>query len=103
MLQALESGEVQTLFLAENFAAHVSECTGCGHLDAHLGPECAACGSPTRELNDVSDAIIPVAIRQDLEMFYLRDNEELDQSGNIAALLRFRSAQSRTERLAAVS
>jgi peptide chain release factor subunit 1 len=103
VLQALETGEVQSIFLNENYSAHAVECTNCGHLDAHMIPSCVACGKPTRELTDVSDAIIPIAIRRDIELFYLKDHAELDRAGNIAALLRFRADQNRTGQIAAVS
>jgi len=93
VLQALEAGEVQTIFLTENYSAQAVECPNCGHLDAHLVPSCVACGKPTRELTDVSDAIIPIAIRRDIELFYLKEHADLDRAGNIAALLRFRSDQ----------
>jgi peptide chain release factor subunit 1 len=102
VLQALETGEVQSIFLTENYSARAVECPHCGHLDAHLVPSCVACGHPTRELTDVCDAIIPIAIRRDIELFYLKDHEELDRAGNIAALLRFRSDQ-RTGQIAAAS
>ncbi|HKM46980.1 MAG TPA: hypothetical protein VJX69_05310 [Terriglobales bacterium] len=93
VLRALETGEVQSIFLAENYSARAVECTHCGHLDAHVVPLCIACGSTTRELADVSDAIIPIAIRRDIELFYLKEHSDLDSAGNIAALLRFRSDQ----------
>jgi peptide subunit release factor 1 (eRF1) len=102
VLQALEAGEVQSIFLSENYSARAVECPNCGHIDAHLVPSCAACGRPTRELADVSDAIIPIAIRRDIELFYLKEHSDLDRAGNIAALLRFRSDQ-RTGQIAAVS
>jgi peptide chain release factor subunit 1 len=93
VLRALESGEVQTIFLADNYSARAVECPNCGHLDAHLVTSCVACGSLTRELNDVSDAIIPIAIRRDIELLYLKEHADLDRAGSIAALLRFRSDQ----------
>ena len=93
VLQALEAGEVQSICLGENFSAKAVECPNCGHLDAHIVAKCVACGHPTRELADVCDAIIPIAIRRDIEMFYLKEHEDLDHAGNIAALLRFRSDQ----------
>lgn len=93
VLRALETGEVQSIFLAENYSARAVECSHCGHLDAHVVPLCVACGSRTHELADVSDAIIPIAIRRDIELFYLKEHSDLDQAGNIAALLRFRSDQ----------
>ena len=94
VLQALEGGEVQTIFLGENYTSTAVECTHCGHLDAHLVASCAACSHPTRELSNVCDVIIPMAIRRDIELFTLKDHEDLDRAGNIAALLRFRSDQS---------
>ena len=103
VLQALEAGEVQSLFLGENYSAHAVECTHCGHINAHVVPSCVACGHVTRELNDVCDAIIPLAIRRDIELFYLKDAADLDRAGNIAALLRFRSDQSRTGKMVAAS
>jgi peptide subunit release factor 1 (eRF1) len=103
VLQALEAGEVQSLFLGESYSAHAVECTHCGHLNAHMVPSCVACGHPTRELSDVCDAIIPMAIRRDIELFYLKENSDLDRAGNIAALLRFRSDQNRTGQVAVAS
>ena len=103
VLQAMEAGEVQSLFLGDNYSAHAVECSHCGHLNAHLVPTCVVCGHGTRELEDVCDAIIPMAIRRDIELFYLKDHSELDKAGNIAALLRFRSDQSKVGKLMAAS
>jgi peptide chain release factor subunit 1 len=102
VLQALETGEVQTIFLTENYSARAVECPHCGHLDAHLVASCVACGRRTRELADVCDAIIPIAIRRNIELFYLKEHDGLDRAGNIAALLRFRSDQT-TGQIAAAS
>ena len=103
VLRALETGEVQSLFLSENYSAHAVECPNCGHLDAHMIQSCVACGRATRELTDVCDAIIPIAVRRDIELFYLKGHDELDRAGNIAALLRFRADQNRTGQVAAAS
>jgi peptide subunit release factor 1 (eRF1) len=103
VLRALETGEVQALFMGENYSARAVECPHCGHLDAHIVSACVACGRTTRELADVCDAIIPLAIRRDIELFYLKEHSELDRAGNIAALLRFRSDQNRTGKIAAAS
>jgi peptide subunit release factor 1 (eRF1) len=99
VLSALERGEVQTLLIGENFAAHAVECAGCGHLDAHLVSECPACGKSTHEVVDVGEAILPWVIRRDIEMFYVKGGEEFDKVGNIAALLRFRSGADRNRKV----
>ncbi len=103
VLRSLELGEVQTLLLGDNFSHAAVECTACGHLDAHMVHYCPACGRQTRELEDICDAIIPIAIRRDIELFYVKDDPEFDRAGNIAALLRFRADQSRGSALSAAS
>jgi peptide subunit release factor 1 (eRF1) len=103
VLRALEAGEVQALFLAENYSARAVECTHCGHLDAHIVSACVACGRATRELEDVCDAMIPLAIRRDIELFYVKDHADLDRAGNIAALLRFRADKNKSGEMAAAS
>ena len=91
VLNALELGEVQTLLIGQNFHAQAVECSGCGHLDAHLVHLCPVCGRETREVVDVGEAILPWVILHDIELFYVKDDAEFDKVGNIAALLRYRS------------
>jgi peptide chain release factor subunit 1 len=92
VLQSLELGEVQIVLVGENYMAQAIECPNCGHLDAHLVNTCPVCGHETREIVDVSEALLPRVIRQNIELFYVK-NPDLDAVGNIAALLRFRSEQ----------
>ena len=101
VLRSLELGEVQTLLLGENYTAHAVECSSCGHVDSHMVPYCVVCGKATRELEDVCDAMVPMAIRRDIELFYVKNDAEFDKVGNIAALLRFRADQSHSEIAAA--
>ena len=91
VLRSLELGEVQTLLIGENLQAHAVECSGCGHIDAHLVSFCPVCGRATQEIVDVGEAILPWVVRRDIETFYVKDDAEFDKVGNIAALLRFRS------------
>jgi hypothetical protein len=64
---------------------------------------CAACGRGTRELEDAMDAIIPFAVRRDIEMLYVKDDPVFQSAGNIAALLRFRADQSNGRALSVAS
>ena len=91
VLRSLELGEVQTLLIGESLQAHAVECSGCGHIDAHLVGFCPVCGRATQEVVDVGEAILPWVIRREIETFYVKDDPEFDKVGNIAALLRFRS------------
>ena len=91
VLRSLEMGEVQVLLMADNYTGHAVECSNCGHLDAHMVRFCSVCGSATRELEDVCDAIVRGAIRRDVELMYVKEDPEFDHVGGIAALLRFRA------------
>jgi hypothetical protein len=91
VLHALELGEIQTLLVGDHYVAQAVECTGCGHLDAHLVSSCPACGRETRKVVDVAEAILPWVIRHNIELFYVKGDPEFDKVGNIAALLRFRA------------
>jgi peptide subunit release factor 1 (eRF1) len=103
VLRSLEMGEIQTLLIGENYVAQAVECTGCGHLDAHLVSFCPICGRATREVVDVAEAILPWVIRHDIELFYVKDDSEFDNVGNIAALLRFRPAPGDNNRVQAIT
>jgi peptide subunit release factor 1 (eRF1) len=98
VLRSIESGEVQTLLLGQNYHSQAVECAGCGHLDAHLVSFCPVCGRQTRQVVDVAEAILPWVIRRNIELFYVKDDPEFDKVGNIAALLRFRSEQNNNVR-----
>ena len=91
VLRSLELGEVQTLLIGENLQGHAVECSGCGHIDAHLVSYCPVCGRATQEIVDVGEAILPWVVRRDIETFYVKGDAEFDKIGNIAALLRFRA------------
>jgi len=101
VLKSLELGEVQTLLIGDKFSHLAVECANCDHLDAHMVRQCPLCGHETRELEDVTEAVIPSAILRDVELFYVNDDPEFDRAGNIAALLRFRADQSKGGMLAA--
>src|SRR6185312_8578709 len=91
VLRSAELGEVDTILMAEHYSAKAVECTNCRHLDSHLVPYCPVCGRATRQLDDVCEALIPLAVKNNLGLVLLPRDSKLDQVGNIAALLRFRA------------
>jgi rubrerythrin len=103
VLKSLELGEVQTLLIGDKFSHLAVECTDCNHLDAHMVRQCPMCGHDTKEIEDVTEAIISAAILRDVELFYVKDDPDFDRAGNIAALLRFRADQSKGGGLRAAS
>jgi peptide subunit release factor 1 (eRF1) len=100
VLSALETGEIQTLLLGENFSAHGVECPNCGHLDSHVTESCAVCGKQVRELEDVTDAILGQAVAKHIDILYVPANADFEKAGNIAALLRFRADQNTPAKIA---
>jgi peptide subunit release factor 1 (eRF1) len=100
VLQSLEKGEVQTLLLGDRFQAAGVECRYCGHLDMKAASACPVCAHPTAVLDDISAAILGLALRNSAEVVYVRDDPAFETSGSIAALLRFRAEQSKAAELA---
>lgn len=100
VLRSLETGEVQTLMLGATFHAPGVKCYNCGHMDMHVTPTCAICDKTNTELEDIGDAIVGHAIRTDVEIVYVPDDEEFDKIGRIAALLRFRADQNTAGKVA---
>ncbi len=101
VLRALELGEIDTLLMSQDYSARAVECTNCRHLDSHLVAYCPVCGHATRELDDVCEVLVPIAVRNNLGLVLLPRDETLDKVGNIAALLRFRADRNTNQLLAA--
>jgi len=91
VLRATELGEVETLLMTSDYMARAVECTACGHLDSHLVRFCTLCGRATRRLEDVSEALVPMAIKNNIALVLVPRAQNLDRVGNIAAVLRFRA------------
>ena len=100
VLNALERQEVQTLLIGRGPKAEAVECTNCRHLDTRMVKSCAVCGHDTRELSDVSDALVDLALRNGADIQFIEGDAELEKSGRVGALLRFRADQNTAEKMA---
>jgi peptide subunit release factor 1 (eRF1) len=101
VLRATELGEVECIIMTHDYSSRAVECTNCGHLDSHLVSYCPACGRSARELADVCESLVPTAIRNNIGLVLVPQNEMLDRVGNIAAILRFRADRNTNQLLAA--
>ncbi len=99
VLNALERQEAQTLIVGSGFHAEAAECPNCRHLDTRMVRRCAVCGHETRELSDVTDALVDLALRSGADIEFTA-NPDLEKVGHVAALLRFRADQNRAEKVA---
>jgi peptide chain release factor subunit 1 len=100
VLNALERQEVQTLIVSGNFHAEAAECPYCRHLDTRMVRHCAVCGNPTRELGDVTDALVDLALRNGADIEFIDDDPDLEKAGHIGAQLRFRADQNTAQKVA---
>jgi peptide subunit release factor 1 (eRF1) len=102
VLNALERQEVQSLLLVRDFKAEAVECTNCRHLDTRMVKTCAVCAHATRELSDVSDALVDLALRNGADIRFVENDPDMEKAGHVAALLRFRADQNTAEKKMAV-
>lgn len=100
VLTALERQEVQTLLVSRDFRADAVECLNCRHLDTRIVKTCAVCGHETREVSEMSDALVGLALRNGAEINFIDGGSQLDSSGQVGALLRFRADQSTSQKMA---
>jgi peptide subunit release factor 1 (eRF1) len=100
VLNALERQEVQTLLVSRDFQAEAVECTNCRHLDTRMVRSCAICGHDTREISDVSDALVDLALRNGAEIRFVDGDADLEKAGRVGALLRFRADQNTPQKVA---
>lgn len=100
VLNALERQEVQTLLVSRDFQAEAVECTNCRHLDTRMVRSCAICGHDTREVSDVSDALVDLALRNGAEIRFVDGDADLEKAGRVGALLRFRADQNTPQKVA---
>jgi len=102
VLNALERQEVQTLLMLRSFKAEAVECPNCRHLDTRMVKTCAVCAHETRELSDVSDTLVDLALRNGAEIRFIDSDPDMEKAGQVAALLRFRADQNTAEKKMAV-
>ncbi|HZS26206.1 MAG TPA: hypothetical protein VFB76_03180 [Candidatus Angelobacter sp.] len=100
VLNALERQEVQTLLIGQGFKAEAVECNNCRHLDTRMVKNCAVCGHETRELSDVSDSLVDLALHNGADIQFIDNDPELEKTGRLGALLRFRADQNTAEKVA---
>jgi peptide subunit release factor 1 (eRF1) len=100
VLTALERQEVQTLLVSGDFKSEAAECTSCRHLDTRMVRSCGVCGRETRDLGDITDALVGLALRNGADIQWIDDDPDLERAGRVAALLRFRAEQNTAEKVA---
>lgn len=89
-LYALQQGRVRELLVHEGYAAPGYACPSCGYVGTEAAPKCPFCGHEGMELvKDAVNRAIHKAVQTGADVNIIRDNEELQRAGYVAAVLRY--------------
>jgi peptide chain release factor subunit 1 len=97
-LEALNKGQIQTLYLLASFAHAGRICPRCGslshnHPPTHPSAVCPFCQGATREI-DLGEEMERAALRHDGEVKWVEENAILSENDGVGASLRFASSRS---------
>lgn len=88
-LEAVHSGRVQILVIEEAFSQAGYRCSGCGYLTLQVIESCPFCGSSFERIEDAVELAVREVMEKGGEVEFVRQNEQLEGAGGIAALLRY--------------
>jgi peptide chain release factor subunit 1 len=92
-LEALNKGQIQTLYLLASFSLPGGSCARCGslvllHPSAYSSTSCPFCKGNTRKV-DLGEAMMRSVLRQDGEVKWVEENLTLKGNDGVGASLRF--------------
>jgi peptide chain release factor subunit 1 len=89
-LYMLHQGRVRVLLVGEHYRAPGFVCSSCGYVAVQQEGACSFCqGDKMVESQDVVNLAIHKALETGADVNIVRDSEELEQAGGIAAILRY--------------
>ena len=93
-LEALNAGQVHTLYLVTSFAFSGGKCRQCGSLVLTYSPSgsfipCPICKGEVKVL-DLGEEMMRLVLRQDGEVKWVEENDVLKEHDGLCASLRFR-------------
>jgi peptide chain release factor subunit 1 len=88
-LGAVHEGRVQTLIVLEGFREPGYQCQGCGYLTLQTLGECPFCQSLFDRIPDAVELAVRRVMRDGGEVEVLHDHPELQEKGQIGAILRY--------------
>ena len=86
-LNAIASGEAQTLLVEEGFETPGHVCYDCHHVSLDEG-ECPNCHKPLDPSSDIIDEAIELALEKDCQIAHVRGQTALHDTGRIGVILR---------------
>jgi len=88
VLDALTTGRVHRLLIAEDFDMEGFRCLACGKLGEQPPESCELCGEPVIPAN-LAEEMVVAAIQRGGEVDEIVAHSEFDEIGGVAALLRY--------------
>ena len=93
-LEAINQGQVHTLYLLEEFSLSGGKCRHCGSLillppEKGVSPSCPLCVGETRTI-DLGEELTKATLRQDGDVKWVEENTILKEHDGVGASLRFR-------------
>ncbi len=88
-LSAVYAGNIHTLIISDGFRAPGYRCTHCAYLSAQKQAVCTFCGNPIEKIEDAVEFAVRQVLADGGEVEVVKANPELENAGNIGALLRY--------------
>ncbi len=89
VLNLVHQGNVQTLFVTEDFSLKGYVCSECGWMTAQEKEQCDLCSASLRAAEDVVELAVASVWQQGGDVVFTRGNSGLAAAGNLGAILRF--------------
>jgi len=88
-LEAVHAGKVQMLVVSEGYRADGFRCSSCGFLTSQSLDNCPFCDGVFVHIEDAVEDAIQVVLEKGGEIEIVHHNHQLEQAGQIGALLRY--------------
>ena len=88
-LTTLQEHRAGTLLVAAGYEASGFRCQSCRYLMLDERDECPLCGGDVEHVDDLVETMTHRALEQGVEVEIVRGSQELEESGSVAALLRY--------------
>jgi hypothetical protein len=88
-LNAIHEGRVKTLLVMQDFEQAGYRCNGCGYLAVQALESCPFCKGSFERIDVAVEMAVQETLRNNAEVKIVTDSPELEQAGQIAAILRY--------------
>jgi hypothetical protein len=88
-LEEVHAGRMQTLVVADGYAAPGYRCPGCGFLTTQKLEACPFSGDRLEQIEDAVEMVVRRVLEDGGEVHIVHQNDELVRAGSIGGMLRY--------------